>query len=107
MFRAFFQEEQNIGDINVLTKLAGEIGLNADEYKEALKMGKYKETHQKALEHAYQKKIHTVPTFEIGDTTIAGVRSKKTLERLIHEELEKQKTNAIPAEASCGIDGCK
>jgi predicted DsbA family dithiol-disulfide isomerase len=57
MLRAFFQEEKNIGDIDVLTKLAGEIRLDEDEYKEALKMGRYKETHQKALEHAYQKKV--------------------------------------------------
>ena len=28
MLRAFFQEEQDIGNINILTKLAGEIGLN-------------------------------------------------------------------------------
>ncbi|WP_028777800.1 DsbA family oxidoreductase [Shimazuella kribbensis] len=107
MFRAFFQEEQNIGDMDVLTKLAGEIGLDEREYKEALETRKYKETHRKALEHAYQSNINSVPTFVIGDTTIAGVRSKETLERIINEELDKQKTNVIPEGLSCGIDGCK
>ena len=32
MLTAFFQEELDIGDIDVLTKLAGEIGLDQQEY---------------------------------------------------------------------------
>jgi predicted DsbA family dithiol-disulfide isomerase len=107
MFQAFFQEEQNIGDIDVLTKLAGEIGLDEREYKEALETRKYKETHRKALEHAYQGNINSVPTFVIGDTMISGVRSKETLELIINEELDKQKTYVIPEGLSCDIDGCK
>jgi predicted DsbA family dithiol-disulfide isomerase len=107
MFRAFFQEEQNIGDINVLTKLAGEVGLDEIEYKEALETRKYREAHRKALEHAYQQNITSVPTFVIGDTTIAGVRSQETFERIVNDELDKQKTNVIAEGLSCGIDGCK
>jgi predicted DsbA family dithiol-disulfide isomerase len=33
ILRAFFQEEQNIGEIDILTKLAGEVGLNEAEYR--------------------------------------------------------------------------
>lgn len=107
MLRAFFQEEQNIGDINVLTKLAGEIGLDEIEYRKALEERTYKEAHQKELEHAYQEaNITAVPTFVIGNTTVAGVRSKETLERIIDEEINKQKPQILMEGMSCGIDGC-
>lgn len=107
MLRAFFQEEQNIGDMDVLTKLAGEIGLDETEYRKALEERTYKEAHPKALEHAYQEaNITVVPTFVIGDTTVVGVRSTETLERIIDEEINKQKPQILMEGMSCGIDGC-
>lgn len=108
MFRAFFQEEQDIGDIDVLTKLAGEIGLDQAEYREALETRKYKEAHQKALKHAYEEaNITAVPTFVIGDTVLAGVRSKETLEQVIMDEQKKQNSDAFPEGMTCGINGCQ
>ncbi|TLS37296.1 DsbA family oxidoreductase [Pseudalkalibacillus caeni] len=111
MLRAFFQEEQDIGDIGVLTKLAGEIGLDQDEYRKALETRKYKETHQQALKHAYEEaNITAVPTFVIGDEVLAGVRSKDTLEETINQQLEKHQNtnlqNLFSEGMSCGIDGC-
>ncbi|AWI10923.1 2-hydroxychromene-2-carboxylate isomerase [Caldibacillus thermoamylovorans] len=106
MLRAFFQEEQDIGNIEVLTKLAGEIGLDEIEYREALETRKYKEAHQKALKHAYtEANITAVPTFVIGDTKIAGIRSKETLEQIINDELSRQITD-FPEGMACGVDGC-
>ncbi|PLR79395.1 2-hydroxychromene-2-carboxylate isomerase [Bacillus sp. V3-13] len=108
MLRAFFQEEQDIGNIDILTKLAGEVGLDETEYREALETRKYKEAHQKALQHAYtEANITAVPTFVIGDTVLAGVRSKETIEQVIEEELKKQRSDDQFFEGmACGIDGC-
>lgn len=108
ILRAFFQEEQDIGSIDVLTKLAGEIGLNEEECREALTSRKYKDAHEKVLKHAYNEaEITAVPTFVIGSTKIAGIRSKETLEQIIDEELSKQPKLEILSEGmSCGIDGC-
>lgn len=107
MLRAFFQEEQNIGDIDVLTKLAGEVGLDEAEYRIVLERGAYRENHQKALEHAYNDaNITAVPTFRIGDTVVAGIRSKEFLEQIINEEINKQKPNVIMEGMACGIEGC-
>lgn len=104
MLRAFFQEEQDIGDIDVLTKLTGEIGLDEKEYREVLETRKYKEIHQKTLKQAYtEADITAVPTFVIGDTKIAGIRSKETLEQIINEEIQK---NDFPEGMACGVDGC-
>ncbi|WP_139488490.1 DsbA family oxidoreductase [Brevibacillus dissolubilis] len=89
MFQAFFQEEQDIGDIDVLTKLAGEIGLDESEYREALVSQKYRDAHKKALERAAEVDITAVPTFIIGDSVLRGVRSKEALEQVIEVESRK------------------
>lgn len=106
MLKAFFQEQQDIGDIEVLTKLAGEVGLDKQEYREALETRKYKEAHEKALDHAYREaNITAVPTFVIGDTAIAGMHTKETIEQLIDEEAKKQKPQILFEGKACGIDG--
>lgn len=89
MLTAFFQEGQDIGDIEVLTALAGEVGLNRDEFKEALETRKYKETHQQALQHAYDEaQITAVPTFMIGKRVLRGLYDKEALEQVIEEEIK-------------------
>lgn len=88
MFKAFFQEEQDIGDIEILTKLAGELSLNKEDFKQALETGMYKETHQQALRHAYEEAtISAVPTFIIGDKKVRGLLREEDLRNLIKLEL--------------------
>lgn len=105
VFTAFFQEEQNIEDIEVLTKLADEVGLSKDAFKEALVSRKYREVHQEALRHAYEEaQIMAVPTFIIGDEVIQGLASKEKLAKAIDQELEKNKINELDG-MQCNIDG--
>lgn len=94
VFTAFFQEEQNIEDIEVLTELAGEVELSKEAFREALVSRKYREVHQEALKHAYEEaKITAVPTFIIGDEVIQGLAGKERLAQIIDKELEKNKAN--------------
>src|ERR1043165_3166540 len=55
ILETFFVEGQDIGNINVLTKLAGEVGLNEKEFEQALRSRKYREVHRQALRHAYEE----------------------------------------------------
>ncbi|MCX2738931.1 DsbA family oxidoreductase [Pontibacter anaerobius] len=88
MFTAFFQEEQDIGDIEVLVKLAGEVGLDKQEYREALEKNKYKAAHLKELKHAYEEvDISAVPTFIIGNKIVRGLLRQDDLRRLIEQEI--------------------
>ncbi len=90
LFRAYFQEEQNIGDEEVLVKLASEIGLNANAYRQALKTKKYKRAHQEALAHAYEEvEIRDVPTFIIGDEMVEGLLAAPDLKEIILKKLEE------------------
>jgi len=84
---AFFVESQDIGDISVLTKLAGEVGLEEKEFEEALETRKYREAHQRALRHAYEEAgVTGVPMFVIGDQMLTGLQDRETLEAVIEEE---------------------
>ncbi|MGE7920361.1 DsbA family oxidoreductase [Viridibacillus sp. NPDC093762] len=105
VFTAFFQEEQNIENVEVLTNLAGEVGLSMDDFKDALVSRKYREVHQKALNHAYEEaQIMAVPTFIIGDEVIQGLASKERLAQVIDKELKKKKTNDFDG-MQCAING--
>ncbi len=84
VLRAFFQEEQDIGDLGVLAHLAEEVGLNTAEFRKALETRRYQQAHQKALHHARNEaKVSAVPTFIIRDQRLPGLQSRETLERVI------------------------
>jgi predicted DsbA family dithiol-disulfide isomerase len=82
--------------------------LDEAEFQQALEARKYKEVHQKALEHAYKEaNITAVPTFIIGDSVLRGVRSSEAIEQAIEVEMKKQKPKIDFQEGmACGIDGC-
>lgn len=108
MFTAFFQDEKDIGDLDVLTQLAEEVGLNPVEFRKALETRKYKDIHLEALRHAYEEaNIQAVPTFIIGDRKLPGLYSKESLEQVIEQELAKQNPSVESAGLVCGIDGCE
>jgi predicted DsbA family dithiol-disulfide isomerase len=75
----------------VLTRLAGEVGLNEKRLEEALRTRKYREAHRRALRHAYEEAgVTGVPKFVIGDRVLTGLQDKETLEAVIQEELSRQ-----------------
>lgn len=104
VFKAFFQEEQNIGEIEVLTKIAGELGLDEQAFRDALQTGTYKETQQRALQHAYEEaRITGVPTFVIGDERVQGVASKEMFEKVLSQQIGN--SASVPEGLQCDIDG--
>jgi predicted DsbA family dithiol-disulfide isomerase len=85
LLRAFFQEDQDIGQIDVLADLAADVGLSADEFRQALETRKYRELHEQALQHAYEVGISAIPAFVIGGQMLSGVQPKETIERMIEQ----------------------
>jgi predicted DsbA family dithiol-disulfide isomerase len=84
---AFFVEGRDIGDIGVLTKLAGEVGLGEKEFEQALRSRKYRDAHRRALRHAYEEAgVTGVPMFVIGDRVLTGLQDRETLEAVIERE---------------------
>jgi predicted DsbA family dithiol-disulfide isomerase len=97
ILEAFFVEGQDIGQIDVLTRLAGEVGLNEKEFEEALRTRKYREAHRRALRHAYEEAgVTGVPMFVIGDQVLTGLQDRGTLGAVIEEESKAQGNAAQP-----------
>lgn len=80
---AFFVEGRDIGRPEVLSELAGEVGLDAMEFREALDSRRHREAHRAALRHARELGITGVPAFEIGGRILVGVQSREALEAAI------------------------
>ncbi|WP_245629920.1 DsbA family oxidoreductase [Domibacillus robiginosus] len=110
LMHAFFGEQQNIGQINVLTRLAADIGLDKQAYREALEQRLYKNIHNKALHDAYNETgVTRTPLLVIGCTKVAGIQSKEEIECLIEQERKpkKKKISLLMSGQSCGPNGCQ
>lgn len=101
MFRAFFQEDRDHGQPDVLTALAREIGLDAEEFRAALDNGTYRAAHQDALREAAAHRIRSVPTILVGGTRIEGVPRAGQLRRAILDAQTGQDARG----AACSIEG--
>lgn len=79
MLEAFFQEDQDIGDIDVLTRLAGELGLDPAGFRLALEQHSHRDAHLQALDQAWEMQVTAVPTIVIGNRRFSGVQPKAAL----------------------------
>lgn len=66
MYRAYFVDELDIGDLNVLADIAEKVGLNREEYIKALEDGRYSEK-LKASNHYAKEELNvwSIPTLFI------------------------------------------
>lgn len=95
VLRAFFQENQDIGDSQILIEAAVEAGLDAEEVREALENGTYKKRHQEALRHAHEDMtITSVPTIVVGERVFRGTPPLDALRGAIND-LENKAASEI------------
>ncbi|WGP11578.1 DsbA family oxidoreductase [Streptomyces sp. SH5] len=104
MFRAFFQEDQDLGQVDVLAALAVGIGLDEAGFRAALADGTYRARHQEALREAAAHQVRSVPTLLVGDIRIEGVPRPAQLRKAILDARARQ-TEEAGYGAACGIDG--
>ncbi len=76
LFRAYFTETRDIGDLDVLLELAEEEGLDKADLRVALQEGRYTSRLNEARREGHQLGINAVPTFIInGKFRIVGAQS--------------------------------
>jgi predicted DsbA family dithiol-disulfide isomerase len=63
VFRACWEEGQNIGEVEVLCRLAGECDLDAADVRQALADGRYRQRVEEQQQWARQAGVNGVPTF--------------------------------------------
>lgn len=84
VLRAFFQQDQDIGRVEVLVRVALQIGLDAVDFEAALIDGRYREAHAQAQAQARAQGVSAVPAFRIGQRWLPGVQDALVLERALH-----------------------
>ena len=105
MYRAYFIDELDIGDMAVLVKLAESLGLNGEDYKAAVLSGKYSELEQAACDHARNVlEIKGVPSIYINGEKIAlkAFDKEEMVEILQNEERRKEGGATVV----CNGDSC-
>lgn len=76
---AFFQQDRDIGAVEVLADIAQGLGLDRKDFTEALHQRRFRESHQQALVQADVEGVTSVPTFHIGARRMPGVQTQERL----------------------------
>ena len=72
VYRAYFTDEKDIGDMDVLCELAGESGLDREDFRQALIDGLYTDEEKKAVRYSREElKVTSVPTIYVNGQKIA------------------------------------
>ena len=103
VYRAYFEKELDIGELEVLCGIAGEAGLDVEGYRQALLQGTY--TQKVKEETAYSRdvlKVSGVPTVYLnGESVSIETYTKEEMVRILQQGQE-----ASASGFHCGVDGC-
>lgn len=104
MYRAYFIDEKDIGDLEVLVSLAESIGLDPAEYRKALLAGTYSKEEKEDV--AYSRnvlQVKGIPAIYInGQKAALQTYTKEEMIRILTQQEEISGEGGF----SCGPDGC-
>jgi predicted DsbA family dithiol-disulfide isomerase len=88
-YKAFWEDRQDLGELEVLHKVAQEVGLDADEMVKSLEEKTYAETVMAQYQEALKYGISGIPTFLVGNLIFSGAQPynifKTAMERYLTE----------------------
>ena len=96
LFRAYFVDVKNIGKPDVLTKLAEENDLPADEATDVLLSRKFKEAVDDDWRRCAAFGVNAVPTFHAGRYLMVGAQPYSELQRLIEHVMNEPAAQENP-----------
>ncbi len=97
LFKANFDDFDNIGDIDVLVRIGGEQGLDGGELREALESGSYRETVDHAIEWARSVGVTGIPTFIFNEKyAIVGAQEYPAFQGIMAKLAEEARAEAEP-----------
>ena len=104
MYKAYFIEEKDIGDLSVLVALAERVGLDGKAFQKALEDGTYTKAEKEAVIYARDVlQIRGVPTIYINEQKIALQEyTKEEMIRILQEQNQEEEFVGM----CCGADGC-
>lgn len=83
VFTAQFQEQKNINDLIVLSEIAAQIGLDQEEFKQALLTRRFKQAVAQDVAEAQRLGIQSVPCFIVDGRAVHGAQSYEALEKFL------------------------
>ena len=84
LFKAHFEDFDNIGDIDVLVRLAAQAGVEAGGLRASLEAGEYRETVDHAIAWARSVGVTGIPTFIFNDKyAVVGAQEYEAFERMM------------------------
>jgi predicted DsbA family dithiol-disulfide isomerase len=89
VFRAYFDENLNIGSLSVLCDLGVEAGLDRDELGLALESNRYQSRLKDNAIAARERGVDGVPTFFLGDYPLVGAQSEDAMRQILHRYVQK------------------
>lgn len=82
VFKAYFTELKNIGNIDILDDIANKAGLNVEEMNKLIDSGKYELNLERAKQLTHKFEVEGTPTFIINNQhKMVGVRPYKQMRR--------------------------
>jgi len=83
LFRAYFVENRNIGQIEVLLDIAGSMGLDAAQARQVLEQRTQRAQVDKDWQYSHATGITGVPAFLAGNQVVVGCQPYEVLEKFI------------------------
>jgi predicted DsbA family dithiol-disulfide isomerase len=91
VFRTYFAEGKNIGQIPVLKDVANRVNLPGDEAQEVLASRSFKEGVDQDWLRSQALGVRAVPTFLMNGKVLVGARPEKVLEKFLRDGGAKQR----------------
>ena len=88
LFRAYFVDSRNIGDVDTLVDIAASVGLAADRAREVLEQRTFKAAVDADWQKSHAYGVTGVPTFVAGQRGVVGAQPYEVLEALVREARE-------------------
>jgi predicted DsbA family dithiol-disulfide isomerase len=86
LFRAYQVENLDVGQLDVLERLASEVGLDAAAARASLERGEHGVEREQAWRLATQMGITGVPTYVVGQRGVVGAQPVEVLQQLLTGE---------------------
>ena len=107
LFKAYFTDNKELADKELLQQIGEDAGLDAEEVKEILMSDKYKDEVLLDEREAARYGIHAVPFFVVGQYGISGAQSVDGMKAAIMKVMEESAEAVTEQGMSCGPDGCR
>ena len=107
LYKAYFTDNLELADRELLTKIGTECGLDETEIREMLVSSNYEDEVRLDEREAARYGIHGVPYFVInGKLAISGAEATDTLMIALAKAAKEETVGSAPG-MTCGPDGCK